>query len=220
MTDCSNAEIRDLLPDYVHDQLSVTDLAQVEQHLVSCAECTEELALLQAMFDSRPNVAPVNVAAIVASLPKPGQHIADIGGAERHREVSIVSTNSEDVRDIASARSVVRKTGGYRHWRAIAAVAVFAIGSLSIAVVRQGVPGSENTPRIDSTGILALGPTNAINADDSLVMDISRDVGLSVGDISDYSDEELKAIMARLDKWDGATSNEPLPGVPILPPGS
>jgi len=218
MTDCSNADIRDLLPDYVHDQLSITDLADVEQHLTSCAECTDELALLRAMFDSRPNLAPVNVAAIVASLPKPGQRPVQIGHAERHRDIAILA--SAGVRDIASAPSVVRKTGGYRSWRAIAAVAVFAVGTLSIAVARQGSLGSEAVPVVDTTGMLAMGPTIRTNADDSLLSRINRDVGLSIGDISDYSDEELKAIMARLDKWDGATSADPLPGVPILPPGS
>ncbi|MBC8089928.1 MAG: zf-HC2 domain-containing protein [Phycisphaerae bacterium] len=219
MTDCSNAEIRDLLPDYVHDQLSVADLARVEQHLVSCAECTDELALLQAMFDIRPNVAAVNVAAIVASLPKPGHRIAGSSNADSQHEAAFVASSYNGVRNIASAPSVVRKSGGYRSWRAIAAVAVFAVGTLSVAVVRQGGGGSEATPGIDSTGILALGPTNATNTDDSLLTTTGREVGLSVGDISDYSDEELKAIMARLDKWDGATSAEPLPGVPILPPG-
>lgn len=204
MTDCPNAEIRDLLPDYVHDQLSVTDLARVEQHLVSCAECTEELALLQAMFDSRPSVSPVNVAAIVASLPKPGQH-----GAEPHRDVVITSTGTDGVRDIASARSAARKTDGFRNWRAIAAVAVLAVGTVSIALVREGVLGGQG-PLSDTTGVVAV--ATASRPDD--------DVALSIGDVSDYSDEELKAIMARLDKWDGATSAEPLPGVPILPPGS
>jgi hypothetical protein len=213
MTDCSNAEIRDLLPDYVHDQLSPTDHARVEQHLLSCAECTDELALLQSVFQSRPEVSPVNVAAIVAALAKPGQP------ASESQNAAAVPPSINGVRDITSARSVARKAGGFHSWRAIAAVAVLAVGTFSVAVVRQGVLGG-NPSLSDTTGIVAVVRSGATNVDDSLRSHSSGDVALSIGDISDYSDEELQAIMARLDKWDGATSAEPLPGVPILPPGS
>jgi hypothetical protein len=148
----------------------------------------------------------VNVAAIVASLPKPG-----------HRDIATVPAGIEGVRDIASARSAVKKTSGFRYWRSIAAVAVFAVGSL--AVLRQVLvsPG-ENAPTIDTTGIIATLPE--VNRNDSMRPLQERGVSLSVGDLSEYSDDELEAIMARLDKWDGATSADPLPGVPILPPGS
>lgn len=209
MTDCSNAEIRDLLPDYVHDQLSVTDLARVDQHLVSCAECTEELALLQTVFDARPREGAIDIAAIVASLPKPGQ------GATPERAAAEVP----GVRSITSAPSVVRKTGGWRNWRAVAAVAVVAVGTLSVAVIRDGVFGTKTPAVIDSTGIVALAPNSSKPIGDSTLPNAGSGVALSIGDVSDYSDEELKAMMARLDKWDGAPSAEPLPGVPILPPG-
>lgn len=210
MTDCSNAEIRDLLPDYVHDQLSVTDLARVDQHLVSCAECTEELALLQTVFDARPREGAIDIAAILASLPKPGQ------GATPERTVA---AEVPGVRSITSAPSVVRKTGGFRNWRAVAAVAVVAVGTLSVAVIRDGVFGTKAPAGIDSTSIIALAPNPSQHVEDSILPNTESGVALSIGDVSDYSDEELKAMMARLDKWDGAPSAEPLPGVPIMPPG-
>lgn len=214
MTDCSNAEIRDLLPDYVHDQLSVTDLARVEQHLKSCAECTDELALLQAVFDSRPNVAPVNIAAIVASLPKPGQGNVNRPDILPQREVSFVA---QGVRDIASAPSVVRKSSALRNWRAIAAVAVLAVGTFSVAVLRQNFMTGKSAPLSDTTGVVATLPNHE---DDSLGVVSSRDIALSVGDVSDYSAEELNAIVSRLEESDGTISADPLPGVPRLPPGS
>jgi hypothetical protein len=211
MTDCPNAEIRDLLPDYVHDRLSVTDLARVEQHLVSCAECTEELALLQAVFNLRPAVAPVNVAAIVASLPKPGVVV--------HRAPVEVA----GVRSIASAPSAVRKTGSFRNWRAIAAVAVFAVGTMSVVIARQGLMGVNGATALsDSAGVMVSNAQlpAASRIDSSPLSLQDKGVSLSVGDLSDYSDDELEAMMARLDKWDGSASADPLPGVPVLPPGS
>ncbi|MEO7999899.1 MAG: zf-HC2 domain-containing protein [Gemmatimonadaceae bacterium] len=219
MTDCSNAEIRDLLPDYVHDQLSVADLARVEQHLVSCADCAEELELLQTVLAIRPTVKAANIADIVASLPKPGVHAAiTVHGASDE-------SDNTGVRSIASARSVVRKTSAFRDWRAAAAIAVITFGGLSVAISRQALmSATDATPLSDTTGmgvaVLNSAPASLSNANDSAAAVSDSRVSLSVGDLSDYSDEELQAMMARLDKWDGSASAEPLPGVPILPPGS
>jgi len=48
MADCSNVEIRELLPERAGSALSAADLARVDAHLASCATCTAELALIQA----------------------------------------------------------------------------------------------------------------------------------------------------------------------------
>jgi hypothetical protein len=45
----------------------------------------------------------------------------------------------------------------------------------------------------------------------------AHSVSVSYGDLGDYSEDELQRMLDRLDEWDGATSTEPLPGVPILP---
>ncbi|MEP6833444.1 MAG: zf-HC2 domain-containing protein [Gemmatimonas sp.] len=219
MTDCSNAEIRDLLPDYVHDQLSVTDLARVEQHLVSCADCAEELALLQTVLAIRPQVRTLNIADILARLPKPDQ-FSTVTTADNAQVAAI-----DDVRDIASARSVARKTSNVRNWRAIAAVAVMTVSALSITMVRQNYNSNKVTPLADSSTVAELQTRSGPNAlkglqDSANAGSSDNRVSLSVGDPSDYTDEELQAMMARLDKWDGSTSAEPLPSVPILPPGS
>jgi anti-sigma factor RsiW len=47
MTDCPNAEIRDLLPDLVHGTLAGATRLRVEQHVGSCAECAAEVALIR-----------------------------------------------------------------------------------------------------------------------------------------------------------------------------
>jgi hypothetical protein len=46
MADCTRDDIRDLLPDLVHDQLGPAERARVEQHLAECADCTAELRLI------------------------------------------------------------------------------------------------------------------------------------------------------------------------------
>ena len=69
MTDCPNGEVRDLLPDLLHDRLAPDERRRVEAHVASCADCQQELALLRAMRTSLRRTRPANVAAIVAAVP-------------------------------------------------------------------------------------------------------------------------------------------------------
>jgi anti-sigma factor RsiW len=213
MTDCSNAEIRDMLPDYLHEQLSVADHAQVQQHLVSCAECADELALLKTVLALRPAVSAPNVADILAKLPKPAPRVT-----VDHIQVA-------GVRDISTARSVAAKTSrsNFRAWRAIAAVAVMAVGGLTIKIASETEAKSELVTMKDSATVAEL-QSRVANGAERVLSDSApipgKNISLSVGDPSAYSDEELEAMMSRLDKWDGSMSADPLPGVPILPPGS
>ena len=49
MVDCPRDDIRDLLPDLVHDQLEPAERVRVEQHLVDCELCAAELELLRSL---------------------------------------------------------------------------------------------------------------------------------------------------------------------------
>src|SRR5437868_2070019 len=74
MNDCSNAEIRDRLPDLLHDRLDARVRAEVAAHVAGCADCQAELKLLRsarAMFIAQ---APrVDVGRIVQALPTRAQ---------------------------------------------------------------------------------------------------------------------------------------------------
>ena len=47
MNDCQNAEMRDQLPDLLHERLAATERAVVMAHLDGCVDCRDELALLR-----------------------------------------------------------------------------------------------------------------------------------------------------------------------------
>lgn len=68
MRDCSNAGIRDALPDLMHGTLPAERRAAVRAHVDACADCRAELELLMRV---RGTVAAprVDVARIVAALP-------------------------------------------------------------------------------------------------------------------------------------------------------
>ena len=72
MRDCANGDMRDQLPDWVHGRLDAERAQRVAMHVADCADCAEEVALLRDLARSLTAVAPtVNVAAIVAALPRP-----------------------------------------------------------------------------------------------------------------------------------------------------
>ncbi len=68
MNDCPNANVRDLLPDLLHDRLDAAVRVSVEAHVAECADCATELALL-ARLRSATGTPTVDVASIVAALP-------------------------------------------------------------------------------------------------------------------------------------------------------
>lgn len=73
MNDCENVTVREALPELLHGQLRYEERRLVEAHLTECVDCTEELAVLQAVLASAP--APrVNVTQIIAAIPayRPG----------------------------------------------------------------------------------------------------------------------------------------------------
>jgi anti-sigma factor RsiW len=69
MTDCPNGQVRDLLPDLLHDRLAPDVRRDVEVHLGRCIDCQEELALLRTMRSSLRRAPSVDVATIAAAIP-------------------------------------------------------------------------------------------------------------------------------------------------------
>lgn len=69
MTNCTNATMKDLLPDLLHDRLTAAVSAEVRAHVDGCDDCRAELALLVQVHAVA--VAPrVDVSRIAAALPR------------------------------------------------------------------------------------------------------------------------------------------------------
>ena len=69
MTDCPNANVRDLLPDLVHGRLDAETRVMVEAHLAGCADCQAEHALLRDLRASLGRTPHLDLAAIAAAVP-------------------------------------------------------------------------------------------------------------------------------------------------------
>src|SRR5471032_794900 len=110
MTDCPNAEIRDRLPDLLHERLDESVRTAVMAHVADCADCREELELLRGVRSALLARTPrVNVSQIVAALPKPSARAVP-AAARRARRID---------------------------WRIAATVTFLAVGGSSVAVLNR-----------------------------------------------------------------------------------
>jgi hypothetical protein len=71
MSDCTNIEVRELLPAYLHGRLGGSERALVEAHLAGCAECSGELSLLRSVRQAFAHAPAIDTAGIVRALPRP-----------------------------------------------------------------------------------------------------------------------------------------------------
>ena len=127
MTECRTPEMQDLLPDYVSASLDATAAALVEQHLSICDPCRDDIAVLRVARAVRPKTVPIDVAHIVAGLPRPTPTLRLVRTAHDTSPLAASATSGSRPRRRWSA-SV---------WQVAAAVGVMVVGGTSLIVSRN-----------------------------------------------------------------------------------
>lgn len=220
MSDCENTAMRDLLPDVVAERLSDVETARVRRHIDGCAACDAELSLLRAVRAARPRPVAIDVAKIVAQLPRPAAHAA--GGTDPN----VVSLESRRAASLPATRPSVWRTRSV--WRMAATIGVIIAGGWSVVLLRSGgvapmMAGASDSVRLvaaaESLGTAVSSVAAAVDSPTATKTAASSTAGavVSFGDVGDYTDEELQRVLDRLDRWDGATSTETVTTAPILP---
>lgn len=135
MNDCSNAEIRDRLPDLLHDHLDASARAVVIAHVAECVDCRDELELLRSLQKTLNARTPrVDIAYVVNALPKPPAR-----------------------RPVAQSLPVSRRR--WSDWRIAAGVTVLIAGGSSVALLRRAPESVDLRPLItDSSASRAIDP--------------------------------------------------------------
>lgn len=94
MNECTNGDLRDLLPELVNGQLNAETRQRVEAHVASCGECAAELALLRSLrpalmrgprIDARRIAAAVRAQTAVERLARPRAEESPRSGRSRSR---------------------------------------------------------------------------------------------------------------------------------------
>lgn len=229
MTECRSSELQDLLPDFVAESLDDITTARVAAHVAQCAACADDLAVLRMVRQARPRVLVPDIARIVAALPQPmstGPRLVPDDAAEYVVMGSVVRRPATVAAPpTMQPRAKRGQYFGMSTWRLAATLGVMIAGGTSLMVARRGLVGVE-TPAAnvlmvgESASAVAVLPDGG-PAESVTVATTNRgtpSVSVSYGDLGDYTEAELERMLDRLDQWDGATSTEPLPGVPIIPP--
>ena len=209
MIDCTNAEIRDALPDLMHGRLSELDRITMTAHVESCADCRSELSLLEQVRASAPLAPRMDVAGIVRALPA-------------------ASPSGGDVLAAATSRSRVR---GSILWKLAAGAALLITGTLTFANGRhQADPVNAVAvapPSIIGGGSLAavVAPTVAPSASSAGVAVSDPAVSITkplpperkvatlslTGGVKDLSNAQIHALLKDLDNVQGIPAADPEP---------
>ena len=199
MNDCSNANIRDQLPDLLHDRLSVSARAAVMAHVDGCMDCRDELELLRGVRGALVAQTPrVDIAYVIGALPK-------------------APTRSAVV---ASARAPHRR---WADWRVAATVTILIAGGSSVALLNRApnaqpvdtlahsVPiaevGSSATPPAANT---ASANTQSAKSSSSEDQNATSDAGPD-GRFGGLSGAQLKALLGEIDRLEAVPVTEPEP---------
>ena len=215
MTECRTPEMQDLLPDYASASLDATAAASVEQHLSICDPCRDDIVLLRRARAIRPTAVPVDIARIVAGLPRPTPTLRLVRSS--HDQSLVVAAATSNARP--------RRRWSASVWQVAAAVGVMVVGGTSLLVSRnspvsltgarsneaQLAEAAESTLARMGASVAALDSPASIGR----ALRESR-VSVSYGDLGDYSEAELQRMLDRLEQWDGTSSTEPLPTLPVV----
>ncbi len=200
MHDCTNAEIRDLLPDLLHERLDASARTVVVAHVDGCVDCRDELQLLRDVLALSSHRTPrVDVAYIVGALPK--------APAPRG------ANPSPNVLPLAPRRRV------WSDWRVAAAVSLMVAGGGSFALMRTGQP-TTGVPSAGATPPVAMQPspdggqpiattlpnTDAIAEDDRATTEIANDSRLG-----ELDESQLGALLEDVQNLKALPAVEPEP---------
>lgn len=210
MTDCPNAEMRDRLPDLLHERLDKSTRAVVMAHVEQCADCRAELALLRE--------ARVALTSGVRSV--------DVGAIAR----GVIARTQAPVAGVAPAASRRPQRRTWSDWRIAASIAVIAAGVASFAVIRAKHRSVELAPAPVVANTLAVATRPAVAesarpvhraASPPVAAALAQNAELSAGaGVSDLSDSDLRALLQDLESMDAVTPSDPEPvNVRVSTPG-
>jgi hypothetical protein len=195
MTDCPNAEMRDRLPELLHERLEASTVALVLAHVEACSDCRAELALLrEARIALSSGVRSVDVTAIA----------------------SVVVARSRFTPSVEHGRSP--RGARWMDWRIAASIAVLAVGGATFVTTR-GFRGDDRVerrappaaaPNVGASTQVAVHhgapPVGVTNSPRLPAAELSA--GGSVGDLSE---NELRTLLRDIEQIDALPPTEPEP---------
>lgn len=187
LTDCSYIEMRELLPELLHDALPASERERVEAHLAVCENCAAEFAVLRSARRAFAGlrVPAVDTAGIVAALPRPMAPTAHLPRVARRSPTLL---------------------------RLAAAITFVALGGISAGVARSVF---RDAPATAADSLMAwqddsLTRTPTLAHADTPRASAQGGAGLVVHpSIIDLGDADLESLLDELDNLEAAPLAEP-----------
>jgi len=200
MNDCQNAEMRDQLPDLLHDRLDAAARAMLTAHVASCTDCREELALLRVAYGTLIKATPrVDLNFIVEALPK---------AAPRARTGSVPRRPMWTDWRIAAAGVLL--VAGASSYSLIGRHSGISVGdSLVAQVAPSGDSITQLAQQAESAAATPLPGREAVIAD--VAPEPSETSGLGTSRLGDLNEKQLKALLTEIDQLQPTPITEPDP---------
>lgn len=200
MNDCLNAEMRDQLPDLLHERLDAAARAAVMAHVDGCADCRDELELLRVARGTLIRATPhVDLNFIIEAIPQTAPMTRTVTVPRRPR---------------------------WADWRIAAAAVLLVAGGSSVSLLgRQGGVATrdtvvtEGTPAVQTSaavprpnGAVATSrPAPQTEVIAEVPTDVSEPSGLSSSRLGDLNENQLKALLTEIDQLQPTPITEPDP---------
>lgn len=199
MIECPNGDVRDLLPDLVHERLDAAERNRVEAHVADCEACTSEVRLLERIRASaeRYGGVPVNVERVVGALPRRGRI-----GRTGHRW-----SRSVGLRIAAGIMVLVAGAGWWQSSRRSTRVEGVRDPAPVVSQASPAPGGAAHQPAVAGQRPRQTAPPPAVVATRAISLD---------DDLTDLSDRELQSLLGALDSFEAVTRVEPAALVPII----
>jgi len=212
MSECTNGETRDLLPELVNGRLGAELQLAVEAHVAECAECAAELTLLRGLRPALMRGPVLDTKRIAAAVRAQMAAATQRGPAPRGTPWRLA---------IAAATLVAVSAIGYavvtRERAAPEAVAVHAPdsstggestrASIAAPVPAPVAPAPRAAPAPAPPRQVAVAPSAAPTA---------SAIGGVLDNLSDLSDDDVRTLTASLDGMSAVPDIEPAPEIDPL----
>ena len=201
MSDCTNLEMRDLLPDLARGALAGPSRVALDAHLATCAACRAELEVVRKAHAALSNAPSVDSAKIAAA-------VARTRAIRRDATASVAQARRRRAWNIATPER--------RTWLAAAAIAVIT-GAVLLASNLQRDPASPAVP----SPVVQVEPTTPAPATSDPVRPetprpSARAELVMGGGVSDLADADLESLLQALDDVDTDLDVEPAVLLPVL----
>ena len=190
MTDCPNAEMRDRLPDLLHERLETSVRALVTAHVDECDDCRAEMVLLR---ESRIVLSPLV------------------------REVDVVAIAHVVIERTRPSLTTRARRSPWTDWRIAASIALLVVGAVSARLflrsreapsrVATVADSPSAVPNATSPAPVAAQPVRPSESS-SVATAASAELS-AAAPVGDLSESDLRALLGELDQFDAVPAAEP-----------